>query len=103
MPGLLALGDAESLIPPFTGNGMSMAFQAAECAVAPLVAWARGSQSWQVAANATRAALRRKFQRRLAVAAALHPVLLAAGGRSLLQCLSTAGMLPFRPMLALIR
>ena len=103
VPGLLALGDAESLIPPFTGNGMSMAFQAAECAVAPLVAWARGSQSWQVAANATRAALRRKFQRRLAVAAALHPVLLAAGGRSLLQSLSTAGMLPFRPMLALIR
>ncbi len=103
LPGVLALGDAESLIPPFTGNGMSMAFQAAECALAPLVAWARGSQSWQAAANATRTALRRKFKRRLAVAAALHPVLLGAGGRSLLQCLSTARLLPFRPMLALIR
>ena len=45
VPGLLALGDAESMIPPFTGNGMSMAFQAAECAFGPLVSWSRGEQS----------------------------------------------------------
>ncbi len=58
IPGLLTLGDAESMIPPFTGNGMSMAFQAAECAVGPLVSYSRGDQSWQGAANAIRAALR---------------------------------------------
>ena len=103
MPGLLTLGDAQSLIPPFTGNGMSMAFQAAECAVGPLVEWSRGGLAWQDAANTARAAVSRRFKRRLAVARALHPVLLGAGGRSLLQSLATARLLPFQPMLALIR
>jgi len=103
LPGLLALGDAESMIPPFTGNGMSMAFQAAECAVGPLVAWSRGGQSWQDAANTVRATVARKFKRRLAVAGVMHPVLLAGGCRSLLQCLASARLLPFQPMLALIR
>ncbi|MEY3898255.1 MAG: hypothetical protein RLZZ214_3776 [Verrucomicrobiota bacterium] len=103
LPGLLALGDAESMIPPFTGNGMSMAFQAAEFAVGPLVAWSRGEQSWQDAANTIRAAVTRRFRRRLAVAGSLHPVLLGAGGRSLLQSLASARLLPFQPMLALIR
>ncbi len=102
-PGLLALGDAESMIPPFTGNGMSMAFQAAECAVGPLVAWSRGEQAWQDAANIVRAAVARKFKRRLAVAGMLHPLLLDAGGRSLLQSLARARLLPFQPMLALVR
>ena len=103
VPGLLTLGDAESIIPPFTGNGMSMAFQAAECAIAPLAAWSRGEQSWQDAANTVRAAVARRFQRRLAVAAMLHPLLLEAGGRSLLQSLARTRLLPFQPMLALIR
>jgi len=103
VPGLLTLGDAESMIPPFTGNGMSMAFQAAECAILPLAAWSRGEQSWQDAANTVRAAVVGKFKRRLAVAGMLHPLLLEAGGRSLLQNLAHARLLPFRPMLALIR
>jgi menaquinone-9 beta-reductase len=103
VPGLLALGDAESMIPPFTGNGMSMAFQAAECAIAPLAGWSHGELSWQDAVNQVRAALRRRFRRRLATAAALHPILLGSSGRSVLQILSTARLLPFQPMLALIR
>lgn len=103
LPGLLALGDAESMIPPFTGNGMSMAFQAAECAIEPLADWSRGEISWQETTNIVRAALRRKFKRRLAVAGLLHPVLLGSGGRSMLQSLATARMLPFQPMLSLIR
>jgi menaquinone-9 beta-reductase len=103
IPGLLTLGDAESMIPPFTGNGMSMAFQAAECAIGPLTAWSRGQQSWQVAGNNIRAAVNRKFKRRLVVAGMLHPLLLEAGGRSLLQSLAHARLLPFHPMLALTR
>ena len=103
LPGLLTLGDAESMIPPFTGNGMSMAFQAAECALGPLVAWSRGEQSWQHATNTVRTAVTRQFRRRLAVAGSLHPVLLKAGGRSLLQGLASARLLPFQPMLALLR
>lgn len=103
VPGLLALGDAESMIPPFTGNGMSMAFESAECAIGPLVAWSRGEQAWQDSANTVRAAVVRKFKRRLVVAGMLHPLLLDAGGRSLLQSLARARLLPFQPMLALVR
>lgn len=103
LPGLLALGDAESMIPPFTGNGMSMAFQAAECALAPLVAWSRDRQSWQDATNSVRAAVSRKFKRRLATAALLHPILLNPCGRTLLQNLAAARLLPFQAMLSLIR
>ncbi|GAA5116066.1 FAD-dependent monooxygenase [Luteolibacter yonseiensis] len=103
IPGMLALGDAESMIPPFTGNGMSMAFQAAELAVAPLAAWSRDGRSWQETTEAVRAAVSGKFRRRLAVAGALHPLLLGRSGRSLLQCLASARLLPFQPMLSLIR
>ena len=44
--GEVRIGDTASIIPPFTGNGMSMAFQSALIAVEPLVDWARGSASW---------------------------------------------------------
>ncbi len=103
VPGLLCLGDAESMIPPFTGNGMSMAFQAAEIACSPLVAWARGSCSWQVVIDTVRADLKRRFRKRLAVAGMLNHFLIGAQGRSLLQSLSGIGLLPFKPMLSLVR
>lgn len=103
VPGLLCLGDAESMIPPFTGNGMSMAFQSAETACGPVVAWASGNLSWQAAMNTVRDGLSRRFRRRLAVARVLHRVLFDAAGRSLLHSLSNAGLLPFKPMLSLVR
>jgi 2-polyprenyl-6-methoxyphenol hydroxylase-like FAD-dependent oxidoreductase len=34
------------MIPPVAGNGMSMAFEAAEFAVSPLAAYSRGDLSW---------------------------------------------------------
>jgi 2-polyprenyl-6-methoxyphenol hydroxylase-like FAD-dependent oxidoreductase len=40
------IGDAITMIPPITGNGMSMAFESAELAIEPLVAWSRGEISW---------------------------------------------------------
>ncbi len=103
VPGLLTLGDAESMIPPFTGNGMSMAFQAAECAVGPLADWSQGKRSWQEAANLVRASLTRKFRIRLTTAEMIHPFLLDAGGKSLIQSLSSARLFPFQRMLALVR
>ena len=101
--GLLAIGDAESMIPPFTGNGMAMAFQGAACAVEPLLDYSKGTRTWESAANAVRKALRKKFARRLAAAGILHPFLLESGGRSLLQSMASARVLPFKPMLALVR
>jgi hypothetical protein len=40
------LGDALTMIPPVTGNGMSMAFEAARLAIEPLAAFSSGSCSW---------------------------------------------------------
>ena len=41
------IGDALTMIPPVTGNGMSMAFEAAEMAIGPLAAYSRGESSWK--------------------------------------------------------
>lgn len=103
VPGLLCLGDAESMIPPFTGNGMSMAFQAAECVCTPLVSWANGDHAWLATVNECRSLLAHRFRRRLTAAQLLHRVLFESSGRSLLQTLSSARLLPFKPMLSLVR
>jgi menaquinone-9 beta-reductase len=103
IPGMLCLGDAESMIPPFTGNGMSMAFEAAACAIEPLVAWSHGELAWQAGANAIQQQLRKNFRLRLGVAGLLHPVVLEASGRSLMEYLSASRVLPMHLMLALTR
>jgi len=101
--GLCAIGDAESMIPPFTGNGMSMAFQAAELALDPLERWSRDGVPWEKCAAEIREGLRRRFRLRLAAAQALHPLLLNRGGRDVIESIAAAGLLPFRPLLSLVR
>ncbi len=101
--GLVSIGDAESMIPPFTGNGMSMAFQAAEAAIDPLVAWSRDELAWQATTNRIQATLRQRFRKRLISAQALHPILFQRHGRDLISAFSETQLLPFRPMLALVR
>lgn len=59
------VGDALTMIPPFTGNGMSMAFESAELAAGPLAEWSLGAGNW----SETRARIARTsaaaFHRRL--------------------------------------
>ena len=70
------VGDAITMIPPVTGNGMSMAFESAELAVEPLAAWSRGGIPWVQ----TRQTLARQcddaFARRLAWAKWLQRMML---------------------------
>ncbi|PYI88630.1 MAG: hypothetical protein DME26_03205 [Verrucomicrobia bacterium] len=40
------VGDAIAMTPPFTGNGMSMAFESAELARDPLTSYSRGDSTW---------------------------------------------------------
>ncbi|MEI7533661.1 MAG: hypothetical protein WCK57_04775 [Verrucomicrobiae bacterium] len=61
----ICVGDAITMIPPVTGNGMSMAFESAELAVAPLAAWSRGEISWAVARQQIARACDEQFSRRL--------------------------------------
>ena len=59
------IGDALTMIPPVTGNGMSMAFEAAEFAIGPLTAYARGESSWSQARQIVAAVCDHAFARRL--------------------------------------
>ena len=96
----VCLGDACAMIPPFTGNGMAMAFQSAEIALDPLLAFARGEQPWIAACRAINRALREKFKLRLATADALHPFLFAPFRQRLLRTLNRARLLPLSPLYA---
>ncbi len=69
------IGDALTMIPPATGNGMSMAFEAAAMAVGPLEFYSRSELSWQEARETIARACDGLFSRRLRWAAALQRLL----------------------------
>lgn len=96
------LGDACAMIPPFTGNGMAMAFQSAEAVLDPLLAYARGDSTWAVARRDIDSGLRRRFRLRLASAALLHPYFLQPKRQHWLSGLNRARLLPLRPLYALL-
>jgi 2-polyprenyl-6-methoxyphenol hydroxylase-like FAD-dependent oxidoreductase len=60
------LGDALTMVPPVTGNGMSMAFEAAELSISPLAAYAAGETSWKEARQMIAQACDSAFRQRLA-------------------------------------
>lgn len=96
-PGILSLGDSHAIIPPFTGNGMSMAFESVEIALPDLVAYARGESQWPDAVESIEARLRRFFRKRLTASRWLHPWLFKPASRSILK------HAPIKPVLSLIR
>lgn len=99
-PGL-RVGDAAGMIPPFTGNGMAMAFQSAAAALEPVNAWARGELAWDAACARVQVATRRRFSVRLRTAARLHALVLVPRVRRPVVRLAAAGLLPFRLLFSL--
>ena len=81
------IGDALTMIPPVTGNGMSMAFESAHLALDPLVSYARGQSDWPDATARLAGALREQFTRRLRWAGLLHRVLFSRAGGPVLSLL----------------
>jgi 2-polyprenyl-6-methoxyphenol hydroxylase-like FAD-dependent oxidoreductase len=77
------IGDAAVMIPPFTGNGMTMALQSALGAVDPLASWSSGDLSWNSAHKAIRASQGNMFTSRVRWAQALQWLLLRPLGRRL--------------------
>ncbi len=59
------VGDAVTMIPPVTGNGMSMAFESAEIAVAPLSRYSREEITWDQAREQIARDCNAVFARRL--------------------------------------
>ena len=83
------IGDAHAMIAPLTGNGMSMAFESAEAAVEPLLAYADGAANWREAVDRIDASLE-GFRARLTWGkwlqrAAFHPWLLPFCSRPALR------------------
>jgi 2-polyprenyl-6-methoxyphenol hydroxylase-like FAD-dependent oxidoreductase len=72
----ICVGDAITMIPPVTGNGMSMAFESAELAIHPLAAWSRGGISWLSARSQIAGTCDERFTSRLRWAKCLQPVML---------------------------
>ncbi len=98
----LSLGDACALIPPFTGNGMSMALESAEIATAPLGEYAAG-KDWESVIRAIRNSVRRRFATRMFAARVAHPFLTTGSGQAFLATVSRCGFLPFRMIFHLLR
>jgi 2-polyprenyl-6-methoxyphenol hydroxylase-like FAD-dependent oxidoreductase len=73
----LSIGDALTMTPPVTGNGMSMAFESAELAIEPLVAYSRGHIDWHLAKQQIARACDTRFARRLRWAQLLQWMMLS--------------------------
>jgi flavin-dependent dehydrogenase len=101
--GTCSIGDAESIIPPFTGHGMSMALQSAELAVESLVAYAQGMTYWATCTQHMRASQLRHFRRRLGVAQSFHFALFDPMWRRPVEILAKNDLLPLRLLFSLTR
>ncbi|HTL67314.1 MAG TPA: hypothetical protein VL200_06610 [Lacunisphaera sp.] len=93
--GEVRLGDARLMLPPLIGNGMAAAFQAAEEALGPLVAWSRRAAAWPEACAGIRRGLDRRFGRRERCAPFLHRLLLSPWPQGCFAWLGRRGLLPF--------
>ena len=91
----LKLGDAYSVIPPFTGNGMSIALESAAVVFPLALRYAEGAMSWEQVCRAANVAYTQRFNRRLKAARLLHPFISKRIGQTALASLSRCHLLPF--------
>ncbi len=99
----LRIGDQAAMIPPFTGNGMSMAFQSALDAIEPIVRWSEGAERWEAAVAEVRRRHRRRFSARLRWSWLLHGLLLSGVARQVGLGLVRQGWLPFETIYRRLR
>jgi 2-polyprenyl-6-methoxyphenol hydroxylase-like FAD-dependent oxidoreductase len=84
------IGDAVTMIPPVTGNGMSMAFESAEIAIEPLTRYSSGETTWSEARDTIAQKCDAAFAERLTWARRLQwlmfsPVVRSPVGKALLR------------------
>ena len=91
------VGDALTMIPPLTGNGMSMAVEGAFLAAEPLRDWSSGIINWQECAQKISLSLDRRFSCRLQWARRLQQAVLHPWGQPVAWNLSL--LFPFLPSL----
>jgi flavin-dependent dehydrogenase len=75
-PSECRIGDSITMIPPLTGNGMSMAFESAALAMAPVLAYSRETTTWPETCRDLAQSCERRFRKRLKWSAWLQKALL---------------------------
>ncbi|MFC5051768.1 NAD(P)/FAD-dependent oxidoreductase [Rubritalea spongiae] len=89
-----AVGDAQYMIPPFTGNGMSMALESSAIALPFLQGYSEGKSSWDEASVDYNKAKKDYFQKRCGLAAGLHPLFFNSLSQLLLGQLGKRSLFP---------
>lgn len=97
------IGDALTMIPPVTGNGMSMAVECATMAAESLEQFAKGCVTWASAVEQVGSNLKSKFRSRLKWAARFHRVLFHEQWRHSMLPLVTRNQLGWRRAFQLTR
>lgn len=97
------IGDQLAIIPPFTGNGMSMALQSAEMALPVLLKYGRDELSWSAACASYEERCRKRFTGRLRSAKFLHPLLFSSFGQGVAAGFTRSGLLPFSLLYRAVR
>jgi flavin-dependent dehydrogenase len=82
------IGDALTMIPPVTGNGMSMAFESAELAIEPLAKFSHDELTWARATQEIASRCDERFAARVRWAAWLQRALFQPRARSVLMFLA---------------
>ncbi len=101
--GEFVLGDSQAMIPPFTGAGMSMAFEAAARSLPSLVAWAEGRIDWSEATASAQRATAKAFGSRMKWAQLVHRALLSPAGPLLLKASVGWRLAPFDSLVRVLR
>lgn len=86
------IGDALTMIPPLTGNGMSMALESADAAVEPLCEFSNGETGWEETVDTIANRLDHQFSGRLTWAGRIQQSLFSPLARPLL--ISVGKMFP---------
>jgi 2-polyprenyl-6-methoxyphenol hydroxylase-like FAD-dependent oxidoreductase len=99
----LCLGDSIGVIPPVTGNGMSMAFESAEIAVEPLIEFSRQKISWTEAQKEIAVHCRKRLATRLRCASWVQHLLFQNFAREALFLTTTRHFPVWRKIFSLTR
>lgn len=92
----LRLGDAYSVIPPLTGNGMSLAVESAWMAAPALRDFSFGMRSWKDVVSAIQREIRCRFHRRLRVASLVQKLIFSPELLSLVDQTAVGKIIPWR-------
>lgn len=102
-PGILRIGDSYSAIPPFTGNGMSIALESAAVCIQPIMTYSQNEATWEDTCRESNRRLAKRFSTRLRLARAIHPFLLKPPCRRVLFFMARTRLMPFNLLFHALR